>query len=380
MSAWFLRLLFFALTLIASAFSTKILLLVDMTFSAGLLLLPFLLILMALLQLGHGIKFSMQTILLAAIANLVFTGYGTIITLMPSPDFAVNNILFDSILMQPLHLILNNFLCFSLIPLVFLLFIFGLQTLTYLKPLKIHHEHNFLVRSKYLSMIMVLYGVIILAANWYDPRFIKIFWFEVDSGTLVFPLTNIMLDIVTEVYGYKNARLAIWCGFLFNLIILLMGQIVAHWHGPDLINFQAYQHFLLFDMRIIIASFVSYFATEGISAYVLAKLKILLSGRLMALRFITSTMVGYLIDVVVFCVIAFVGLMSFKALLYIMLTSWLMMAGIELILLPLSVVIAKKLKQSEGIDIFDQNTRFSLLSLDHEYTKAQNKFHDTAKN
>lgn len=380
MPAWFLRLLFIALTLIASAFSTKLLLLGSGVFSAGLLLLPFLLILLALLQLSYGIKFALQTLLLAALAHLVFTSYGAMITLMPSPDFAVNNALFDPILLQPLQLMRHNFFYLSLLPLLFLLCIFGLQTLKCLPSIKTQDPQNFLARSKYLSLIMVLYAVIILAANWYDPRFIKFFWFEVDSGTLVFPLTNIMLDIVTEVYGYKNARLAIWCGFLFNLIIVLMGQIVAHWHGPDLTNFQAYQHFLLFDLRIIIASFVSYFATEGISAYVLAKLKILLRGRLMALRFIASTMVGYLIDVAVFCVIAFVGLMSFRALMYIMLTSWLMMAGIELLLLPLSVFLAKKLKQSESIDIFDQHTRFTLLSLDHEYTKAHNKFHDATKN
>jgi queuosine precursor transporter len=374
MAAWFLRLLFIALGLIGSAFATKILALGTITFSANLLLLPFILILLTLIQLAYGLRFAVHTLILSLGANLIFMTYGWLITLLPSPDFATNNVLFDPILAQPLYLILNNLFIFTVLPGVFVLLIAGLRQLNILKTLNVKTQPSLLSKSKYLSLIMVIYGVIILAANWYDPRFIKIFWFEVDSGTLVFPLTNILLDMVTEVYGYKHARLAIWCGFLFNLIILALGQITAHWPSPDAGNVLAYQHFLLFDGRILLASFISYFATEGLSAYVLAKLKILLKGRLMALRFVSSTAVGYLIDVVVFCLIAFTGLMSFKALLYIMLTSWVMMTGIEMLLLPATVFLSKKLKALEGLDIYDQNTRFTLLSLDHHYTKAHNKF------
>ncbi len=376
MSAWFLRLLLLACCLIGSAFSTKLLIFGGTSFPASLLLLPIVLILTSLIQFTYGLKFSLQCIVAVTIANLVFIGYGYIITSMASPAFAINNVLFDSILQQPVHLIIENLFLFSVIPLCVIIILLVLQATNLLRPLRLQkiESKNFLTQSKYLSLIMLVYGVIILAANWYDPRFIKIFWFQVDSGTLVFPLTNILLDVITEVYGYKNARLAIWCGFLFNVIILVVGQIVVRWNGPSPINFEAYQHFLLFDVRIIIASFVSYFATEGISAYILAKLKILLNGRHIALRFISSTMMGYLIDVIVFCVIAFPGLMNLQAILEIMLTSWIMMAGIEMILLPLSVTVCKKLKTAEKIDIYDKNTKFTLLSLDHNYANTQNNF------
>lgn len=373
MSAWFLRLLLVALTLIASAFSSKLLMLSTLSFSANALLAPIIIILAILIYHKFGLRFALTSLFLGMIANLVFIAYGRLITLLPSPDFATNNALFDPILAQPFALITNNLVMLSVLPCLVILLInifFKVKPQGIQSPLK----DTLLEKSRFLSLLMVIYGIIILAANWYDPRFIKIFWFEVDSGTLVFPLTNILLDMITEVYGYKHARLAIWCGFLFNLIIVSLGQITAHWPSTHLYNVLAYQHFLLFDGRIILASFISYFATEGLSAYVLAKLKILLKGRHMALRFIGSTAIGYLIDVMVFCLIAFSGLMSFKAILTIMLTSWIMMAGIEMLFLPLTVSLTKKLKRTEKLDIYDQQTRFNLLSLEHNYTKAHNKF------
>jgi uncharacterized integral membrane protein (TIGR00697 family) len=373
MAAWFLRLLFVCLCLIASAFSTKLLGVGTQLYSARLLLLPVICLVMALMQLYYGTRFSLYTIAIAIGAEILFMSYGAIISRLPSPAFAVNNVLFDPLLSQPLSWGLNNIGLFSLVALIVLVMTRVAQKFFALKNFT-PTKNSLLEKSKYLSFLMIIYGVIILAANWYDPRFIKIFWFEVDSGTLIFPLTNIVLDMITEVYGYKHARLAIWCGFLFNAIILLIGQIVVHWHSVDAKNFEAYQHFLLFDVRIIIASFVSYFVTEGVSAYILAQLKLLLKGRLMALRFMTSTLVGYLLDVIFFCVIAFTGLMSFSSILYLMLTSGLMMAGVEILLLPLSVRLTKKLKQLECLDIYDEGTHFTLLSLEHAYTKTHNKF------
>lgn len=216
--------------------------------------------------------------------------------------------------------------------------------------------------------------MVIVLANWFDVRFIKIFSLVTDAGTIIFPLTFLFSDLITEVYGYQQMRRAIWCGFLFNVIFILYSQIIIHLPSPDFAieNNKHIDNMLTFNTRIIIASIISYFSAEPLNAYLLAKLKIHYRGHLLALRFVTSTLIASGLDSLIFCGIAFSGLMSSTELIHLMLTMWLIKVVIEILGLPLSVYLAQWLKSKEGLDIYDSRTDFGLLSLQVNYSAKDN--------
>lgn len=217
--------------------------------------------------------------------------------------------------------------------------------------------------------------MVIVLANWFNPRFVTVFGLNTDSGTLIFPLTFILSDLITEVYGYKQARRAIWCGFFFNLLFVLYGQMVIHMPSPEFATNNAmFDELLSVSTRIIIASGISYFSAEPFNSYLMAKMKIKMKGHFMGVRFVLSTLVASGIDSVIFTVIAFYGMMSTENLMEITFTMWFIKVVIEIIGLPLSIRLAKKLKKIERIDIYDKHTEFNILSLDDNYGPKDNEY------
>ena len=88
-------------------------------------------------------------------------------------------------------------------------------------------------KFKYLWFLILLYTIFILMANWYNTRIIKFFCIITDAGTIIFPMTFIASNLITEVYGYKFAKKAIWFGFLFNLIFLSYGLLIVNMDSPN---------------------------------------------------------------------------------------------------------------------------------------------------
>lgn len=222
---------------------------------------------------------------------------------------------------------------------------------------------------------MLTYAMVIVLANWFDPRLIHIFGLDTDAGTVIFPFTFLLSNLITEVYGYKNARLAIWCGFLFNLIFILYGELVVHLPSPHYatnnINFDA---ILSLNTRIIIASAISYLCAEPLNSIIMAKLKVKMHGRKMGIRFVATTIFSGGFDSFIFGSLAFYGLMSNLNLLYLIFSMWLIKTSIEILGLPISISFAKKLKELEHIDIFDRKTNFNIFSLESVYTDDDNEF------
>lgn len=213
-------------------------------------------------------------------------------------------------------------------------------------------------------------------SNWFDMRLVKIFSLTTDAGTLIFPLTFILSDLITEVYGYQQARRAIWCGFLFNGIFILYGQLVIALPSPDyaVINNQKFDDMLFMNLRIIIASMCSYFCSEPLNALVMAKLKILCKGKMLSLRYMASTSLASGVDSLIFGIIAFAGFMSYKNLVILIVTMWFLKVLIELLGLPISLSITRKLKRLECLDIYDNRTNFSLFRLQVDYTEKDNQY------
>lgn len=231
------------------------------------------------------------------------------------------------------------------------------------------------LNANYLWFLTLTYAMVIVLANWFDPRLIKVFGLTTDAGTLIFPLTFLLSDLITEVYGYKHARRAIWCGFLFNILFILYGQLVIHMPGPDFAsNNELFDTLFATNTRIIIASGMSYLAAEPLNSLMMAKLKIRMNGRYLGIRFVISTILASGVDSFIFGMIAFYGTMTNHNLFYLIVTMWFIKILIEIAGLPLSIRLAKKLKKTEKMDIYDKRTNFNIFKLDANYMEKDNEF------
>jgi uncharacterized integral membrane protein (TIGR00697 family) len=227
-----------------------------------------------------------------------------------------------------------------------------------------------------LWFLQVSYVCVILLANWFDIRFIHVIGLDTDAGTLIFPLTFLLSDLITEVYGYKYARRAIWTGFLFNFLFIMYGQLVIHLPSPSfaISDNQNFDALLGFNTRIIIASTISYLCSEPMNSFIMAKLKIKTHGKMMSLRFVLSTVVASLFDSFVFGTLAFYGTMPNNDLIKFNATMWLIKVIVEILGLPFSLRAAAKLKRYEKLDMYDNGTNFNIFSLDATYANKNNKY------
>lgn len=219
-----------------------------------------------------------------------------------------------------------------------------------------------------LFALIMSYAMMLVMANWFDPRLVSLFGLNTDAGTLAFPVSFLLADIITEVYGYKFARLAIWIGFFWNMIFLAYGSLIVHLPNPPYIQGQQpFDQMFSSDVRIILASILSYFCAEPLNAFLLAKLKVFCNGRKIALRFVVSTLCASAVDSSIFTWVAFYGVIPTPKLWVFALTMWGIKVSVEVVGLFVSIPLALKLKRWERLDRFDRNTRFNLFSVDVRY-------------
>ena len=182
------------------------------------------------------------------------------------------------------------------------------------------------------------------------------------AAIIIFPLSYIFGDILTEVYGYRVARRVIWLGFACNLI-----AIIAIWFGgllPPASEWEhqtAYETILGYAPRLLLASFAAYLIGEFANSFILAKMKIATRGRWLWTRTIGSTIVGQGLDSTVFISIAFAGTLSWWLIGTTILTHWLVKTGYETVATPFTYAIVNYLKKKEGIDTYDYDTKFNPL-------------------
>ena len=213
---------------------------------------------------------------------------------------------------------------------------------------------------RFLGLITGLFATLLITSNLASTRIIEVGWLEFDAGTLMFPVTYIFNDILTEVYGYAKSRRVIWTGFAALLISALCLYLVSlfpaaeGWDGAA-----AWDSIMGVVPRIVGASLVAYFAGEFINSFVLAKLKIKTKGRHLWLRLIGSTFVGQLFDTFIFASIAFIGVLDWPLWWSLVISNYIFKVGLEVILLPFTCLILKYIKKAEGVDTYDHDTKFS---------------------
>jgi queuosine precursor transporter len=178
------------------------------------------------------------------------------------------------------------------------------------------------------------------------------------AAVIVFPISYIFGDVLTEVYGFARARQVIWMGFFWNLfavvIIYLAGVLPSapFWEGQE-----AFQTIFGFAPRVLGASFVAYLFGEFLNSFVLAKMKVATEGKHLWARTIASTLVGQLADSAIFLTLAFVGTPVFSLMLIV--TQWLFKSAYEALATPLTYAVVNAVKRVEGIDVYDRDTNFS---------------------
>ena len=188
----------------------------------------------------------------------------------------------------------------------------------------------------------------------------------VDAGTLLFPISYILGDILTEVYGYHRSRKVIWTGFALSALMALTFWLVGHLPGEaqweTYAGQEAYDAILggVSSGGIIIASLTAYFAGEFSNSYVMAKLKIATRGRWLWVRTISSTLLGEGVDTVLFVLIAtYFGVFSRDIALTLIVTNYIFKVGIEALMTPVTYRIANSLKRAENEDFYDYHTDFN---------------------
>jgi len=179
------------------------------------------------------------------------------------------------------------------------------------------------------------------------------------AAIVIFPLSYIFGDILTEVYGYRQARKIIWLGFFCNLIAVLAFWVAGQIPALDSDVQNAYERILGYTPRILAASFLAYLVGEFANSFVLAKMKIKTKGRFLWTRTIGSTLVGEGLDSTVFIIIAFGGMFSWPLIIGIILTHWLVKTGYEVVATPFTYMVVNYLKRKEGIDTYDHDTDFN---------------------
>lgn len=213
---------------------------------------------------------------------------------------------------------------------------------------------------RYYDVAVALFVASLLTANIIAVKLIQIGPLVLPAGVVVFPISYILGDILTEVYGYKWARRAIWLGFVGNLVaviaIVLAGVLPA---PPFWTDQAAFDTILGFAPRLLVASFVAYLVGEFANSTILAKMKIWTQGRHLWARTIGSTVVGQGLDSLVFIIIAFGGIMAPAAVITAILSQWLFKTAYEVLATPLTYLVVNRLKRVEGVDAYDVDTNLN---------------------
>ena len=217
---------------------------------------------------------------------------------------------------------------------------------------------------RYYDLILVAFAAMLLISNLSATKLIAFGPIITDGGAVLFPLIYIMNDVLTEVYGYKRARRAIWIGFGVMLLAVLSFTIVRYMPAAAVYtDQQAFEAVLGFFPRIVAASLAAYLFGSFINAFVLAKLKLRTKGKKLWLRLIGSTVVGEFFDTVIFALVAFGGILAPSDMVIFVLVGWGFKTAVEIVMLPATYRVIAFLKHKEGVDTYYKNTDFTPFKL-----------------
>ena len=228
-------------------------------------------------------------------------------------------------------------------------------------------------QHRYFDIIMAVFVTVLVLSNIASSAKIVDLGFSLfnvpmafDAGTILFPISYIFGDVLTEVYGYKKSRRVIWAGFaclalsagIFWVVNVLPGEATWQGYAGD----AAFSAILggMSTGGIVLASLAGFWAGEFSNSFVLAKMKVLTNGRWLWMRTIGSTLVGELVDTVMFVVVASAfGVFPWSLFLALTVTNYLFKCGVEALMTPVTYGVVGFLKKVENEDYYDKDTNFN---------------------
>ncbi len=224
---------------------------------------------------------------------------------------------------------------------------------------------------KYLDIVTAAFVTVLLLSNMLSSAKIVDLGVSLgplalvfDAGTLVFPISYIFGDILTEIYGFRRSRRVIWLGFgasaLMSAFVWLAGVLPGEPFWAETVGQGAFDAVLGGISGLVVASLTAYFLGEFVNSFVLAKMKVATSGRWLWTRTIGSTLAGQGIDTIIFFLIATaLGVFPIEILLSLIVTNYILKVGIEVILTPITLFVIHHLKRAENEDVYDTHTDFN---------------------
>jgi len=236
------------------------------------------------------------------------------------------------------------------------------------QPTRIEGQAGGRAHFRYFDLIMAAFVAILLLSNIIGaskPSFVTLpggrEW-SFGAGVLFFPLSYIIGDVLTEVYGYAHARRVIWTGFAALIFMAFMAWVVVALPPAEGWPHQgAYEAVFGNSWRIVLASITAFWVGEFANSYVLARMKLWTRGKLLWTRTIGSTVVGQGLDSLIFYPLAFYGLAGWppEQLAQVVISQWLIKTAWEALLTPFTYATVNWLKRREGVEVFDTDTNFS---------------------
>lgn len=224
------------------------------------------------------------------------------------------------------------------------------------------------VQFRFFSLLLAFFAATWLIANIAAVKMVSVFGITFTGGFLIFPITSMLNSIIVEAYGYKNARQAIWAGFILNVSYIFFINLVnilpsaPHWGMSE-----QFKNILVPETRIIIASLISFTLSDFINSYLIVKMKLRSKGKFLYKRIIVASILALSIDIVCFIFIAFYKALPDATLITLLMAAYTKKIICQIVLLPIAFYLINLLKKSEGMDVYDYETKFNPFLFDNVY-------------
>ena len=218
-------------------------------------------------------------------------------------------------------------------------------------------------RNSDLFLVMsVVYVVCMMLANTTGSKIAKLGVFELTVGAFVFPVTYIISDMITEVYGFQKTRVIIWLGFSMNLLMIMFYEVAVAIPYPEYyLGQEAIRSVLGSSLRVSLASMTAYLFGSFTNATIISKMKVMMSGKHFGVRAITSTIFGQIVDSVIFTLVGFSFMYGWRDIGVMILTSVIVKSMLEIAILPITKIVVTKVKAYENLDVYDTDVSYRLF-------------------
>ena len=220
-------------------------------------------------------------------------------------------------------------------------------------------------KEEYSKIFIILCAINItclLISNIITIKTINIFGLIFTAGDILFPITYILNDIYTEVYGFKKSKFIIWLSFFCNLLLVIIFRITILLPVNETFDMQNdLVNILGSTPRILIASFISFLVGNFANSIIMSKMKVKTKGKYLALRTIGSTLIGEGLDTIIFIPIVFIGNLDLKTILFLIIDTYVLKVLLEVVLTPITYKVVEVIKNKENIDTFDNEQKYNIF-------------------